>query len=79
MISKTLARKYMAEQRELRKLVDTDKAELIAENIKLQEQIKALNAEAIKLKDRLNIHDNDIGKLKEDVSSLETADIKEIK
>ncbi len=77
MISKTLARKYMAKQRELEKLVEADKTELLAENKKLTDRVKVLERENLELKNTIDTHEVDITKLKEDVSKIEVSDTKE--
>ena len=72
MISKTLARKYMAKQRELEAQLVTDKAQLVTENIKLKDRVKALEIENAELISKVATAETEITELKEDVSKLTT-------
>ena len=72
MISKTLARKYMAKQREFEAQLATDKAELVTENIKLKDRVKALEIENAELIDKVTATETEITELKDDVSKLTT-------
>lgn len=70
MISKTLARKYMADLRELQSQFATDKAQLVTENIKLKDRVKALEIENAELTDKVTATETEITKLKDDVSKI---------